>query len=86
MADYKKGMQIDAQESTKYFNFSLCKKLNNNPFTFAGEDMVLNGRNEISAVKLSSMTEGLTICYDLRFPEIYSALGKQCDLIINITN
>lgn len=26
MSDYKKAMQIDAQESTKYFNFSLSKK------------------------------------------------------------
>jgi predicted amidohydrolase len=32
------------------------------------------------------MKIGLTICYDLRFPEIHSALGKQCDLIINIAN
>ena len=26
MSDYKKAMQIDAQESIKYFNFSLSKK------------------------------------------------------------
>jgi omega-amidase len=56
------------------------------PFTFAGEDKVFNGGNEICIVKLASMTLGLTVCYDLRFPEIYSALGKQCNLIINIAN
>lgn len=26
MSDYKKAMQIDAQESTNYYNFSLSKK------------------------------------------------------------
>ena len=56
------------------------------PFTFAGEDKVFNGGNEIGIAKLEQMRIGLTICYDLRFPEIYSALGKQCDLIINIAN
>lgn len=56
------------------------------PFSFAGEDKVFNGGNEISYVHLGQMTIGLTICYDLRFPEIYSALGKHCDLIINIAN
>ena len=56
------------------------------PFTFAGEDKVFNGGSEISYLKLGSMTIGLTICYDLRFPEIYSALAKHCDLIINIAN
>lgn len=56
------------------------------PFTFAGEDKVFNGGSRISYAKLDSMTVGLTICYDLRFPEIYSALGKHCDLIINIAN
>lgn len=56
------------------------------PFTFAGEDKVFNGGNEICIIKLEPMTIGLTICYDLRFPELYSALGKQCDLIINIAN
>lgn len=56
------------------------------PFSFAGEDKVFNGGSEISYVHLGQMTVGLTICYDLRFPEIYSALGKHCDLIVNIAN
>lgn len=56
------------------------------PFTFAGEDKVFNGGSEICVVNLEPLTIGLTICYDLRFPEIYSALGQHCDLIINIAN
>jgi len=28
----------------------------------------------------------LTICYDLRFPELYSTLAKDCDLVVNIAN
>lgn len=56
------------------------------PFSFAGEDKVFNGGNEISYARLGQMTIGMTICYDLRFPELYSALGKHCDLIVNIAN
>lgn len=56
------------------------------PFTFAGEDKVFNGGSEICVVKLEPLTIGLTICYDLRFPEIYSALAQHCDLIVNIAN
>ena len=56
------------------------------PFSFSGEDQFFQAGNEICAVRLGTLTIGLTICYDLRFPELYSALGKQCDLIINIAN
>jgi len=56
------------------------------PFTFVGEDKVFNGGNKICIVKLNSVRIGLTICYDLRFPEIYSALGKNSELIVNIAN
>ena len=56
------------------------------PFSFAGEDKVFNGGSEIIHAELGPMVIGLTICYDLRFPEIYSALAKHCDLIINIAN
>lgn len=56
------------------------------PFSFSGEEQFFMGGNKIVGAKLEALTIGLTICYDLRFPEIYSALGKQCDLIINIAN
>lgn len=56
------------------------------PFSFAGEDKFFNAGNKLSIVNFQGVDFGLTICYDLRFPELYSALGKQTDVIINIAN
>ncbi|WP_418179087.1 nitrilase-related carbon-nitrogen hydrolase [Aliarcobacter lanthieri] len=56
------------------------------PFSFSGEDRYFNAGNKISIVKYKDLKIGLTICYDLRFPELYSSLAKDCDLIINIAN
>jgi len=56
------------------------------PFSFAGENKFFNSGNRLSRVNYKDINFGLTICYDLRFPELYSALGKQADVIINIAN
>ena len=56
------------------------------PFSFSGEDRFFAGGDEICAISQASYTIGMTVCYDLRFPEIYAALGVHCDLIINIAN
>ncbi len=56
------------------------------PFSFAGEDQFFNAGNKLSIINFKDVNFGLTICYDLRFPELYSALGKQTDVIINIAN
>jgi len=55
------------------------------PFSYAGEDKFFNGGSQISSVNLGAITMGLTICYDLRFPEIYTAL-RECSVIVNIAN
>jgi predicted amidohydrolase len=56
------------------------------PFTFAGEDHFFKPGNKLAEMKLQEFTLGFSICYDLRFPEIYSALAKDCDVLINIAN
>ena len=56
------------------------------PFSFSGENKYFNAGNKLSVVKYKDNSIGLSICYDLRFPELYSAYSKECDIIINIAN
>lgn len=56
------------------------------PFSFAGEDKYYNGGNSLEIVEYKEHNIGMTICYDLRFPELYSSLSKNSDIIINIAN
>lgn len=55
-------------------------------FSFGGEDRVFSPGEQITSIKYFEKNIGITICYDLRFPEIYSALSKNCEIIINIAN
>jgi len=56
------------------------------PFSFAGEDKYFNAGNNLTIVNFMNHKIGLTICYDLRFPELYSAYAKECDTIVTIAN
>lgn len=56
------------------------------PFSFATENKYFEGGRNLSKLTLSNLTFGFTICYDLRFPELYSALAKDCDVLVNIAN
>ncbi len=56
------------------------------PFSFAKEDRYFNAGNSLSVFNFHGYKVGLTICYDLRFPELYSAMGVECDIIFNIAN
>jgi len=56
------------------------------PFSFSGEDKYFNAGDKLTIVKYKDLKISLSICYDLRFPEIYSAMAKECDMIVNIAN
>jgi predicted amidohydrolase len=56
------------------------------PFSFSGENNYYSGGNQLGQCEIEGTTIGLTICYDLRFPEIFQALSKDCSIILNIAN
>lgn len=56
------------------------------PFSFSEENKYYLPGNDIFVADFNSFKIGLTICYDLRFPELYSALSKNCELLVNIAN
>jgi len=56
------------------------------PFSFSGEEKYFNSGTKLQIVDFLNVKIGLTICYDLRFPELYSSLAKSSDIIINIAN
>jgi len=64
----------------------LGKYQKTHPFSHANEDKIFEPGNNVLSVDFNSLNIGVTICYDLRFPEIYSALGVNSDLIVNIGN
>jgi len=55
-------------------------------FSFAGEDECIDSGDDLVVVTYKNTNIGMSICYDLRFPELFSALGEKSDLIINIAN
>ena len=72
------AFDIDGSEKARYTKI--------HPFSFAGENEYFNPGHTLQKMQISDFMAGFTICYDLRFPELYSALAKDCNLIINIAN
>lgn len=56
------------------------------PFSYSGENNYYIGGSELISVEILDATIGSTICYDLRFPEIFQYLSKNCNIILNIAN
>lgn len=56
------------------------------PFSFAKENEHYQSGQNLASVTYFKHNLGLTICYDLRFPEVYTALAQSNDIIINIAN
>jgi len=57
------------------------------PFSYSGENTHYNAGVKPAMTKIKNWKIGLTICYDLRFPELYRKYGKKSThLIVNIAN
>jgi len=56
------------------------------PFSLAGEDRFFQRGETLAKMQMQEFLLGFSICYDLRFPELYSALAKDCDVLVNIAN
>ena len=63
----------------------LYRKLH--PFSYSGENEHFNAGSKPAITKIRKWNIGLSICYDLRFPELYRKYGKKkTQLIVNIAN
>ncbi|MEJ2493345.1 MAG: nitrilase-related carbon-nitrogen hydrolase [Ignavibacteriaceae bacterium] len=59
----------------------------NYPFSYSGENKFYNAGAKPALSKIKKWKIGLSICYDLRFPELYRKYGKRrAHLLINIAN
>jgi nitrilase/cyanide hydratase and apolipoprotein N-acyltransferase len=56
------------------------------PFSYANENDYYQAGEELKKVTIAGANIGLTICYDLRFPELYQAYSKDCSVMLNIAN
>lgn len=56
------------------------------PFSYDGEDKVYHKGNRLAQAKVKDVRIGGYICYDLRFPEIFTAAREKYDAIMVIAN
>lgn len=56
------------------------------PFSFAGEDSVLTAGDTLGYARCGDLRLGASVCYDLRFPELFAAMSYHCNVMINIAN
>lgn len=85
-------------EKGKNKNFNTLVHLNNqgkiissyrkiHPFSYSSEDIFYGKGKDAVVTKVKGVKIGLSICYDLRFPELYRFYAKEkVDLIVDIAN
>jgi predicted amidohydrolase len=57
------------------------------PFSYTREEKFFRSGNQPCITQIDKISFGLSICYDLRFPELYRLYAKQrTDILINIAN
>jgi omega-amidase len=56
------------------------------PFSYAGEDKFYAAGKVLGFIHFSALRFGAAICYDLRFPEIFSTMAREVDAFVIIAN
>ncbi|MDY0083621.1 MAG: nitrilase-related carbon-nitrogen hydrolase, partial [Ignavibacteriaceae bacterium] len=94
----KSAIMYGVIEKGKNKNFNTLVHLNNqgkviktyrkiHPFSYAKEDKSYGKGKDTVISRVQGFNIGLSICYDLRFPELYRFYGKEkADIIIDIAN
>ncbi|MCM1273652.1 MAG: carbon-nitrogen family hydrolase [Clostridium sp.] len=52
------------------------------PFSYSGEDKYFKGGDKLCVCSLGELCIGASVCYDLRFPEIYQLMSGEADFIV----
>jgi predicted amidohydrolase len=55
-------------------------------FSFAGESDSFDRGASLCSVYAEGVRFGLSICYDLRFSNLYAVYRDTCDVVLNIAN
>jgi len=55
-------------------------------FSFAGENKIFTSAKNESCIEFNNSVLSLSVCYDLRFPELYRKTAGRTDIYINIAN
>jgi predicted amidohydrolase len=96
--DKKCAVMYGVIEKGKRKNFNTLVHINNqrkviktyrkiHPFSYSKENIFYGKGKELITTKVKGIKIGLSICYDLRFPELYRFYAKQkVHLIIDIAN
>jgi omega-amidase len=76
-AKYKNSYLIMSQDGELLVDYDKM-----HVFSFANEHSVFEGGNQLVSFTLDEISFGLSICYDIRFPEIFSLYSSECDAIL----
>jgi len=60
----------------------VCEYQKMHTFSFAGEDVIFERGDSIDSFSIDGISIGVSICYDLRFAEIFSLYADRCDAVV----
>ena len=81
------GQQFNTLVHLSPYKELICKYRKIHPFSFSGEDRHYASGELPTITEIKGVRIGLSICYDLRFPELFRQYAKErVDMIVDIAN